>query len=468
MLDFCETLKAYIDRSGLSITAAAEHIGVNRTTLQKILSGDRKIKDIETVTEYANKLMLNSDELEDLIVKYNISIMGKEVYARRKKVKNVITSMFSDARYPYCSYESVFLENEKDRVITFNDSAMLKQAIFRFVSLEAKSGSDVTIIAQPSKAINSIINGCFQDVKSDATISHYFCMDNCFSGKNPNEQNLDILTQTFELAVSVQNYKPYYYYDNINSHINTTSLLPYCIIMNKHVICFNTSFSMGIIYSNSKIIDFYKSIVEKLEEFVKPFFKKMKCCNDLIDFYSDITVEKYVFSYQPCIMQCIPKHMIMSHINDNELSKEEIQKYTILLENGSNMFYKYKPCIIFSRSGIEEFMRNGKIYEIPENFYIKPNEEERHLILDNMIKQIENNKANYRMLKDSEMLGRRKIVFDLADEHFKITNCEDNNFKMFNISEYGIIYSMFDFFEYVSKSDAFYSTDEMLSVLKDL
>lgn len=468
MPDFCETLKGYIDRNGFTVTAAAEHIGVNRTTLQKILSGERKIKDNETVVEYGKKLMLNSDELEDLQKKYEISVMGKDVYERRSKVQNILTSMFSNMNYTCNSFGNIQLPNEKDDVVVFNDSVTLKQGIHRFVYQEALDGSDVKIIAQPSNAINSIINACFHDLDNKSSVCHYFCMDNCFNGKNPNEKNLDILSQTFELAVTVKNYKPFYYYDVIDSHINTTSFFPYCIVMDKHVICFNATISMGIVYSDKRIIEFYEQAISRFDEYVTPFFKNMRCCNDLIDFYSDISIEKYVFAYQPCIMQCIPEQLILSHINIKEISEFEIKRYSQLLKNGADMFYRYKPFILFSRGGIEEFMRNGKIYEIPEEFYFKPNENERRMILNNMIKQIENDKANYRMIKDSDMLGSRKIVFDLADEHLKITNCEDNNFLMFNISEFGIIYSIYDFFEYACKSDLFYSAEETLNILKSL
>ncbi len=99
MLEFGRSLEEYIKRSGMSVKSASEYLGMNRTTLQHIISGDRKLKNVDEAREIGQKLMLTSDEMEEFISKYKISVMGEATYRRRNKVAQFLEQISETANF---------------------------------------------------------------------------------------------------------------------------------------------------------------------------------------------------------------------------------------------------------------------------------------------------------------------------------------------------------------------------------
>lgn len=87
---FSEKLHEYISRADMKIAALSKYSGVDRSFIQKMLSGQRVPSDISTINRLADALMLTPLERRSLLEAHAISRMGEEVYHRRTTVKRLL------------------------------------------------------------------------------------------------------------------------------------------------------------------------------------------------------------------------------------------------------------------------------------------------------------------------------------------------------------------------------------------
>ena len=85
-------LRKYISENGLTIYKAASLAGVNRTTLQKVLSDERNASE-ELIQKLLSVLKLSPAEKAELKELFAIQLMGEDIYLQRQYIKKSIESM---------------------------------------------------------------------------------------------------------------------------------------------------------------------------------------------------------------------------------------------------------------------------------------------------------------------------------------------------------------------------------------
>ena len=90
MSAFSERLHAYVTRADMKIAVLSKLSGVDRSFIQKMLSGERIPSDTVVLSRLSDALMLTPAERRSLREAYSISRMGEEVYHRRSMVKRLL------------------------------------------------------------------------------------------------------------------------------------------------------------------------------------------------------------------------------------------------------------------------------------------------------------------------------------------------------------------------------------------
>lgn len=89
---FSQLLQEHFQEKKVKIYQIAQLSNIERTLLQKILTGSRKPSSEEQVTRLAQALMLTASETKELKNAYQILHMGEENWSRRSAVRKLVQS----------------------------------------------------------------------------------------------------------------------------------------------------------------------------------------------------------------------------------------------------------------------------------------------------------------------------------------------------------------------------------------
>lgn len=89
MSEFSERCMYYIHRSDTSVYRIAKYAGLDRTTLQRMVSGKR-LPDISAVRSFVAYLSINIEEENQLLALYKMEKIGKEKFLLRKSILQLL------------------------------------------------------------------------------------------------------------------------------------------------------------------------------------------------------------------------------------------------------------------------------------------------------------------------------------------------------------------------------------------
>ncbi|MDD3278326.1 MAG: helix-turn-helix transcriptional regulator, partial [Lachnospiraceae bacterium] len=89
MSDFSDKCKFYLLESGSNVYQIAQSANLDRTTVQRMLTGKR-LPSQEFVKTFCNHLRINNSEKEDLLECYTMEKIGKATYQNRKYVQSLL------------------------------------------------------------------------------------------------------------------------------------------------------------------------------------------------------------------------------------------------------------------------------------------------------------------------------------------------------------------------------------------
>lgn len=463
MSQFSEYLNELVKAREVTIKGLADVCDIDRTLLHKVLVGSRKPPNEQFVKKIADNLLLAKDEYEQLLEKYKIILMGEDTFNCRQKVAKIIRSI-SHRRIE--NSKSTTLKTKIDVTdipdinTYYNQDNLVKNAQI-IISYEIQQNSDISIVAQPSDILNTILKNCIDD-SADTEIQHIFCLDN-----EPNKNaycsyNLDVFSYISQLAIEYKNYKPFYYYDNQKSHINTTSLMPYVIITKNFVICSDSDFSSGLICKFDGYVDFYNNQFKNLKSKCKLLLSLLHDSESIESYYRKAKSWEICYNYQSCITLCCDRDIFYSCVKG---SHEFKTKACELLESISKMQFTGKYINIFSETGIQDFMENGKLLDFPDNVYIPINKKDRKRIIKKMIYLTEKDLYHYRIVKDEHDMFFYHLCISADESNLCIQYGVDESTCYFTIAERSLVCAFRDYMYYLFESDKIYSKEETINIL---
>ena len=450
----------------MTIVAMAKQCDIDRATLHKFISGERIPHCKDIVVRLGRILMLSSEDRDKLLEQYNISLMGDEVYRRRKTVKQILGSltlhcMNEDFRRIF-SFSTVVDTGSLNDVTVCGEKNELMRALAAVIISEISAGSKLYIIAQPDPYLCSYIKDLVSEFR-DPDIVHVFCADNSSGNPGENFHNLGLFPSVCELAYSSKGYKPYCYYDNISAHINSSTLLPMLFVTDRYAVCAENGLLSGIIYREPKTVGFYK----------RQFDGICKRCDPMItSSYSFVDAYKDIGSYagHRLTLDRAPCMFILSEEDpDIRLLGSDGRERDIILEC-REMFSRY--CVgtsytdIFTETGLREYVFTGKIEEIPDNRYTPSPFRHRIDILRKMTELTESGTVNYRIIAEENSVSdsMRMNIGNDGSVSFIIRGHSDRMFLM--VHEQSIISAVNDYVDYLFTSGLIYSKERTLIIMR--
>lgn len=448
MLLFLDCLNELIEKRNTTMKRMADDLKIDRTMLHKILNGTRRPPSEEFVDDMLKFLMANEKEKAMIKRLYRISCMGEEVYARRQMVEEIIQYIYDKK----CETDqSIFFKVELDiesmpAISQFYSKKEFIRSIQTVLSYDVQNGSDVNIIAQPSRDLNCLLNYCIDDnMKSE--INHIFCMDKSPYEESSNINNLENCLYVCEFAFEYEKYKPYYYYENMDSSMSLTNVLPYIIITDNFVICSDITFSCGVIYRSKHQAQFYKRKFEQIKAKSEMLIKSIE----------DISL---LLAGSRCKNTFL---MLHNYHSLNELFGEK------RIEKNINIPREAKAVSLIQKTNNCKYISVISRYDIECAIRSENSAEDKKLILRQMIEDTKSDICNYRLIKERDAVPQNKLSIAIVDDRLliEVSFFESNSPRYISIGERSIAYAFQDYIDYFYKSERLYNKENTIEILEE-
>lgn len=476
MSKFSEKLRLLIEESGIKIYQLAKNAELDRTTIQRAITGQR-LPGLNFVEKLSGYLRLSPAERTELFDLYSISKIGENVYAGRKYIKEIV-----------------------ERIATIHTVEENTSTAGKIMSFTGKINEDNAVFTG-QYIVNNIIRDVLEDevvnnsssvINISVPFSYVFLFDllyQLYLGENGNisikniirliknphafqssNYNLQILSHVMPFSFSAGNrYQPYYYYDNFDASNDIALLMPYYIITGNRLITLSADFKTAILYNNESIVNIYKEKFEIAVAKSKPLTAQHFNCNDILlaylESYKNLGEISHIFEPQPCFAWYYTDELIRRHL------RQELENREMILELLYNLYGAYKnmksrPMSIFSIEGLSYFAATGILADLPTKFAIPFTVDERIMLLKKLKDDIINN--NYQALvTDPVKFTIPTISIQLYKTNgldFFSTNNKGAISSSF-IDEKSIAEAFYDFFESLPDSDLVYSKEETIKVI---
>lgn len=381
--NFSSLFKLYIQNSQKSISSLSKSSGIDRTLIQKYISGNRlptNYNSIENILQLLALTQVQKDELKRL---YKLEKIGYKNFNKLLLLKSIVFELENNDKTAF-SYRTLYSGTKKMNIAkNINE---LKYLTYYIINKIDPKKDKIQILLNTNNQLFSLIcqfSKLFPQVKIDL-----FLHLETLSINNLSNNNLLQLKNVIKLLKINKNVIIHYtYIDNTTDY----TLYPFLISTTQHLLLINSNVSSGILLKNNKCTQ---------QEFDKKFFNAKKFIrlihNNLEYKQSNLFFKTnnhpiMFYSGSPFIIPWIDSSTLEQHYIGSINKKEQIINSLITFQN--NIKEHVKKHKIYFYCNLYDF--NELFFDIYPNGLSKKifkpfsRQELRH-ILDNMIQIIEN------------------------------------------------------------------------------
>lgn len=480
MSEFSLALKKVIRNQNTTILTLSKNSGVDRTSLQHMLTGKYLPANVDVIENILNAMILTPMQQKELIRLYYITRIGADEYDRSLLVKDILESVdtltYPKVTVPCMNYQHDF--RIFSQISSFSSSHEVKIMIKAVLEDESSNNDGyVKLILQPDfefamELLLILTNSCPQ-----MEVEHIFCMHQDVH-KATNHQNLNSLKAILPLLIHGGSYQPFIFYESGAGCISNTSLFPFLIITSDKILVLSFDLNQAILYQDKKIHAIYLNQYTRIKANSKPLIDKIRNPMDMYHRYSILEMGinskkmQSAFTYalfsQPCLLFFVGKEYLSKYIYDNT-EKENLMQM-ILHRNASyqsRFMNGYHFTTYFTEEGLDDFWITGRIREIPNYFYAPVDPEDRLHIIRTFIDMTLNTACHPIMINTAKFKISRHMVISTVDETsvILIYNHPRSGMMHFAFHELIIASSLFSFVKNLSDSTLVYSEEESRKIL---
>lgn len=477
---FSKRIEELISESGETVAALAEIGGINRTTLQRIKSGER-LPTPEFFRNLSRALRLSPVEQDELTQLLEIARVGETISYSRRQIFDLIEmiSELTEYKIPFSKEFDLKISDRENQPAT----------------------ESIGICSNPMAVLNLIENSIDQELFSAAQPDLKLCIPHTESkvydyifqqmmgnkkklnladvlgfrrqaGANEPGQALAALRHLIALSLLENiNYRSCYYYFSPESSVSTpvTALFPYFILTSERVITISADFNQAVLYQDAAIIDVYRAQFDRLVAKSKTFIEES---TDLFEVYTmeQIRQLKHVVEPLPCFAYYIDRELLEANMN------KDFPYYQTLLEVAVNHYsniQRENPNIInvFSLKNLEQFMKDGRL-NFPDEVYDVVKPADRLYLLGLVRDDLANNRRSYYAIDEEQIFMNGSTEFSNEQNLIRvILHYRKNNqlvFKAFEIYEPSVVAAFDDFFTNMTNSSYVLPKEQTLAELDRL
>lgn len=479
MSAFSEHLSWLITEKKAKVAALYKFCEVDRSTMYQYISGKRKVPaSIDLVNRIAEFFHLTPVEYEKLKEAYLISKVGDEIYYRRQSVENFIrnfpdplpTLIKQKRPNPLEMYPK--LNHGELSCVSFTSQIDLNHYLHRiFLEESLKENGRISLFLQPDNHFLFELLSSLKPVHN-LRIEQILCINSTGQMNDKKElRSLEYLKKLFPLYVADLDFHPYYFYDDVHSHFENLNGLCCLILTSEYAITCTSDYQMGVLYGNPDVVSMLWNLFESYKKKCSELFRVEKFLpeNESV-FRCVISKDSICYMLQPesCLTVFITEEILRNVLNPNLPNYEEFIPLVLqMFGNTRKVVDAHHYFSYFTTAGLEHFVKEGRLKEIPDIFYTSFSIPDRIKMLESMIPYCK--RGNYRILKEETSTGLElPLNFHLCVNgnfgYLLFTNISGQNVELI-IREHGLLEA---FEDYLNNFDESYymSPEETVEVIE--
>lgn len=370
MMEFSNYLREQLQKKEITIASFARQTGIERTTLSKVLSGQRLLP-YDALDAVVLRLRLTPLEEKTLRYFYEIQFEQKGISESRE----IIDKMFLDLANLEFSINT--LEERKllidvddytrnRSVVSGNLNVSMLLRLVLSVELSQKDSRIEMTVPPKLDFINQELLQRYLAENIDAEITQIIAFDSCQETTMGNLNNLKGFCQVLPLCLlSRQKYHPYYFYDE---YIQKQYMdpFPYFLVTQKHVVCLSENGEEAMVLRSKEQISHYHKHFKKLLDKCRSLISYTVNPAEVLRLYAERTDSDgyYTIMDQPCFGRYYEDAFIEEHIHQEiphrEYLTEIAQKRFKALRDAKDFY------TLFTKNGLQRFMDTGVLDDFPE------------------------------------------------------------------------------------------------------
>lgn len=385
MSQFSELLKGYAKSSGGSNRKLAAKIGMDRTLLQKYLSGERLPKNREEVEVLSKGLMLSVYQQGQLIELYYREVYGNKKYDCYLQIKtfyeNIENYIVNDVFGESMQMREEMIDLPEELMVrgTIQIQNVLVQYV-KALSARESEGIKIRLLVHPEQKellrVLLIVCSCLK-----VEIEHIICFD----ANRSDNANFSALFSVLPFEINDITYQARYYYDFPEAQGKQMNLLENMILIGDYAFICNREMDECLILGRRESVDFFKRQYEKIRKMTDVLEYSARYITNMTE-YSSATLGQNTaieFGAFPCIMMGLDARILQKYLIADKLQKEEV---SAVLDNMiRQMKNQTRLTNYFSEHELRKFMETGEISIYPDCIYRRPELADRLVILGRLI-----------------------------------------------------------------------------------
>ena len=467
---FSSQLQALFQQTGLSVYALSKTCGVERTFLHKILNGTRMPASEAVVERIADAMRLSDADAQALYRSYQICRDGVEVYERRAAVGRLLTGLSLPSR------ESRFDVRRQVDVHAIPPAASDRTTVLRMLKLlldveAAQPGGQIHLFCAAEDEFLWRLLGVYMDNRPDLPVRQLICLR---SGGTHQAllHNLELLRQVLPLALSGADYQAMVCY----GEPSPSALLPNVLLTSRYALLFSDDFSSALLCDDPERVGLIHTLLERQMHLCHPLIRRMLHPLQMIDHYSRINetfsdspqLKLFVLGPEPCLIPLLTAELIREHLAPPLRTPETIKQVADYCAQSRRMLEQCQVTHYFTAEGVEHFVQNGLLLELPREIYLPLSPAECRALLAQTV-ALSGRSAGYAPLcLDNNKLGMPEniIVETAANGALSLLYAHpDAGFLAFILEEPTLCNALFDYLESLRQSRFVLSREDSLALL---
>ncbi len=399
MSQFGEYLRELLDERNLSISGLSRISGVERTSLQKSITGSRMLSR-EAVEKLIWSLQLTPEESEKLRYYHEIFFIGEDRYKSREIIRKMLENLVSACGgNPGSVFENTNHFSDASADFFAQDKALvigrenIKLLIYSMLDQEVcqKDGEVELTMPADMSFLNEFLFYLFRKHRIKVKVTQIIAIHRKRTDKALNLHSVECFANILPVCLmSNRQYHPYYYYDISVAELYTDPF-PYFIVTGDCVLCMAADGEKALLLNDVEYARFYR----------KHFHALKKKCHALVNYSEELDSalqeysrlydpeEMYVCTNQPCFACECDDEYIRQKIRKDFPGWEEVTEACVSWLSGLKNVGMYHS--VFKPEGLIRFMEDGRLDDFPE-IVEEITLEERLSLLQNLISSVEKEK----------------------------------------------------------------------------
>ncbi len=432
----------------------AQETGIDRTVIYRYMKGKRLPADADVAEKIADALQMSEEEKRRFYQGYDKAVMGESMvfsYQYIQQILDDLENMDENALTDNTKWQTT-IEMRMDKPMaelkSKEEIETCVHDLFRCVAGTNKVHEELWMIMQPEyDGIQRHIPQIFKG--KDVTVKQLICME---QSREKDYKNLMIFAKIVNPCFQLENYEAYYYYDDLEGHINGMTFMPNILLARDYAVMFDFAMETGAIFRGGEFVRIVQDYVWRAFKESRSLLGKGQAPSMLERLLGSTRgVDMLGLSGQPCMGACIGRDVMENHIHMFEGRDEFIEAMS---ETYESVLPQMSVSTYASLKGLEEFMRSGCIYEFPSKLYSPLNMEEKRAILWRMIEVARSGIVKYRFISEAVKLPRHvQIYANLKEKKLIINKISGDDIWQLVINERSIYKTFFSYLEYLERKD---------------